>query len=187
MQKKIEFQNNNIVYTLYKSKRCHKLRLAVHRNGLIVVTIPFYIKEDVAEKFIKEKEDWILSKINYFKNIEESSERKFIYTDYSKYKQQALILVKERIDCLNKIYGYGFNTINIKNQKTRWGSCSKKGNLNFNYKILFLPERLRDYIIVHELCHLNQLNHSKDYWNLVAKTFPDYKGIRKELYCFSLI
>ena len=74
-----------------------------------------------------------------------------------------------------------FNKINIKNQKTRWGSCSKKGNLNFNYKIALLPQHLADYIIVHELCHLGEFNHSRSFWNLVAKVFPEYLGIRNEL------
>ena len=87
----------------------------------------------------------------------------------------------ERVDHFNTTYKFKFNRINIKNQKTRWGSCSNKGNLNFNYKIVLLPERLADYIIVHELCHLKELNHSKKFWNLVAKAMPDYPQIRDEL------
>ncbi|PIP23438.1 MAG: hypothetical protein COX90_01110 [Candidatus Nealsonbacteria bacterium CG_4_10_14_0_2_um_filter_38_17] len=69
----------------------------------------------------------------------------------------------------------------MKNQKTRWGSCFKKGNPNFNYKIALLSQRLADYIVVHELCHLGELNHSQKSWNLVAKAVPDYPEIRDEL------
>ena len=81
----------------------------------------------------------------------------------------------------NEIYQFSYNKIYIKNQKTRWGSCSGKKNLSFNYRILFLPKKLQDYIIVHELCHLKELNHSKRFWSLVARVFPDYQNIRNEL------
>ncbi len=84
--------------------------------------------------------------------------------------------MEERIKYFNKKYGFHYNKINVKNQKTRWGSCSKKRNLNFNYKILFLPEKARDYIIVHELCHLRELNHSRNFWGLVAKIFPEWRA-----------
>ena len=65
--------------------------------------------------------------------------------------------------------------------KTRWGSCSKKGTLNFNYKIALLSPELRDYIIVHELCHLGEFNHSSKFWLLVEKTVPNYKTLRKQI------
>ncbi|MCU0660293.1 MAG: M48 family metallopeptidase [Candidatus Pacebacteria bacterium] len=81
----------------------------------------------------------------------------------------------------NKVYKFKFNKVSIKNQKTRWGSCSKRGNLNFNYKIALLPEKLAEYVVVHELCHLGQFNHSQKFWNLVAKTMPDYLDIKEEL------
>jgi predicted metal-dependent hydrolase len=89
--------------------------------------------------------------------------------------------MEQRIEYYNQYYGFKYNKINIKNQKTRWGSCSKKGNLNFNYKILFLSAETRDYIVVHELCHLKEFNHSKKFWNLVAETIPNYLQIRKNL------
>ncbi len=101
--------------------------------------------------------------------------------DYLKYKQQALALAQKRLEHFNKIYGFKINKINIKNQKTRWGSCSKKGNLNFNYKIVLISERLADYIILHELCHLKEFNHKQKFWNLVGQTMPEYLTIKKEL------
>jgi predicted metal-dependent hydrolase len=101
--------------------------------------------------------------------------------DYLKHKNQALFLVQTRLKYFSDIYGIKFNRISIKNQKTRWGSCSKKGNLNFNYKLVLLPEKLADYIIVHELCHLREFNHSKAFWQLVAKTVPDYLELRQAL------
>jgi len=107
--------------------------------------------------------------------------------DYKKYKGQALALAVNRILYFNKIYGVKVNKINIKNQKTRWGSCSKKGNLNFNYKIALISGRLADYIIAHELCHLKEFNHKQKFWNLVGQAVPDYLEMRKELKKSSII
>lgn len=101
--------------------------------------------------------------------------REFIY-----HKADALEIAKQRISHFNGFYQCTIKKVSIKNQLTRWGSCSKKGNLNFNYRITLLPMHLLDYVIVHELCHLKEFNHSKHFWNLVAKTLPDYKKIKKE-------
>jgi len=98
-----------------------------------------------------------------------------------KYKQKAQALVEQKVKQFNNIYKFKFNKINIKNQKTRWGSCSRKGNLNFNYKIVLLPDKMADYIIAHELCHLKEFNHSQKFWNLVAAAIPNYLDIRTEL------
>ncbi|MBU4082699.1 M48 family metallopeptidase [Patescibacteria group bacterium] len=97
-------------------------------------------------------------------------------------KERALDFVYARVALYNEIYNFNFNRISVKNQKTRWGSCSEKGNLNFNYRIVLLPIEMADYIIVHELCHLGELNHSPKFWNLVAKTMPNYLEIRKRLF-----
>jgi predicted metal-dependent hydrolase len=93
----------------------------------------------------------------------------------------ARILVAARIAHLNCFYGYRIGKISIRNQKTRWGSCSRRGNLSFNYRLIYLPPAHQDYIIAHELCHLGQFNHSKDFWALVAHAVPNAKLIRKEL------
>ncbi len=98
---------------------------------------------------------------------------------YSKYKEKARLLVENRISYYNKFYRFQINRIAIKNTRSRWGSCSKAGNLNFNYKIALLPQSLSDYIIVHELCHLGEFNHSKKFWKLVSVTIPHYKKLRK--------
>lgn len=100
---------------------------------------------------------------------------------YLENKEKALLIVKERLGYFNTFYNFKWNRIVIRNQKTRWGSCSRKGNLNFNYKIALIPQKASDYIIVHELCHLGEFNHSPRFWNLVAKTVPDFKKIRKDL------
>lgn len=98
-----------------------------------------------------------------------------------KKREQARRFVENRVKYFNSFYGFRINRIAIKNQTTRWGSCSSRGNLNFNYKIIYLRSQLADYLIVHELCHLGELNHSKRFWALVFKTIPDYVRINKEL------
>ena len=101
--------------------------------------------------------------------------------NYIKYKSPATNLIKERLEYFNQFYNYKLGRVTIRNQKTRWGSCSKKGNLNFNYKIVLLSPKQADYIIVHELCHLKEFNHSQKFWDLVSTTIPDYKEIRSSL------
>jgi predicted metal-dependent hydrolase len=101
--------------------------------------------------------------------------------DYLKHKEHARVIVHQRISDINKQYGFSMGRISIRNQKTRWGSCSKKGNLNFNYRILFLPEETQRYIIAHELCHLKEFNHGNRFWSLVAQTSPNYAEVRSYL------
>jgi predicted metal-dependent hydrolase len=98
-----------------------------------------------------------------------------------KKREQARRFVENKLNRFNKFYRFEINRIAIKNTKTRWGSCSSKRNLNFNYKIIYLRPELADYLIVHELCHLGELNHSKRFWTLVVKTIPNYVEINKEL------
>ena len=97
------------------------------------------------------------------------------------YKELAINFADNRIKYFNSFYNFKINRIAIKNTSARWGSCSSKKNLNFNYKIIFLKPKLADYLIVHELCHLGELNHSKRFWALVKQTIPDYGIINKEL------
>lgn len=101
--------------------------------------------------------------------------------EYLKHKERARGLVQGKVEEFCKMYGFKAGKVSVRNQRTRWGSCSKKGNLNFNYKIALLPEKLADYIVVHEVCHLGEFNHSRNFWNLVARAAPDYLQLRAEL------
>ncbi len=103
---------------------------------------------------------------------------------FDKYKKEARVLVMDRLTFFNAHYNFVYKKVFIKNQKTRWGSCSQRGNLNFNYKIALLPVNLADYLIVHELCHLKEFNHGRQFWSLVGEKIPDYKKLRKELRSF---
>ncbi len=100
---------------------------------------------------------------------------------YLENKERARELVLARLAVFNQHYNLHWNRVAIRNQRRCWGSCSSKKNLNFNYKIQFLPPHLQDYIIVHELCHLTVLNHGENFWKLVSEQMPDYKQYVSEL------
>jgi predicted metal-dependent hydrolase len=89
--------------------------------------------------------------------------------------------IGNRVTFYSKEHGFEFNRVAIKNQRSRWGSCSTKKNLNFNWKLILTPSLCLDYVVVHELCHLKQMNHSKNFWNLVEEIMPDYKLHRRKL------
>jgi len=101
--------------------------------------------------------------------------------DYIVNKHIARKLITKLVYHYASVYNVSIGRIAIRNQKTRWGSCSRLGNLNFNYRLLYLPDDLRDFVIVHELCHLLEFNHSAEFWAHVARVVPDFKAIRKRL------
>jgi predicted metal-dependent hydrolase len=100
---------------------------------------------------------------------------------FNVHKEQARAFVHERLAYWNQFYQYSYGKVAIRNQSSRWGSCSAHGNLNFNYRIALLPLELADYVIVHELCHLKEFNHSPRFWALVAQTMPDYHARKQAL------
>jgi len=102
------------------------------------------------------------------------------------YISRAKELIQERLELYIPKISVQVNMVRLKNQKTRWGSCSQKGNLNFNWKLVMAPTAIVDYVVVHELCHLRQMNHSKEFWQLVAMYIPDYKERRKWLKDYGL-
>ncbi len=181
MRKSIILCNREIEYTIKKSDRARRLRLAVYCDASVVVTIPANFNEHKIEKFLREKAGWVLKKVDYFLRLGKTMQIGGGRREYKKYREQAREFVSAKIEEINKIYNFSFGKVFIKNHKTRWGSCSKKRNLNFNYKIIFLPAPLAEYIVAHELCHLRAFNHSSVFWSLVERAVPDYKWRVKEL------
>lgn len=107
--------------------------------------------------------------------------RRATRTHYLTHSERARVLVHERLSHWSTVYACSYGRVAIRDQRTRWGSCSSKQNLNFNYRIIFLPSHLADYIIVHELCHLLELNHGPQFWAHVARTMPEYEAHIREL------
>lgn len=100
---------------------------------------------------------------------------------YEEHKELARNLTLSRLHHFNQHYGLEWKRVAIRNQRRCWGSCSSLKNLNFNYKIIFLPEHLRDYIVVHEMCHLVHLNHGQKFWDLVSEKIPECRAYADEL------
>ena len=156
------------------------MRITIKPGGIVAAVKPRFISDRAVEVFLAQKADWVIEKIDSLKN------RKGLMSggtkaDFKRYSAAARILALKRLEAYNEIYQVKFNRVAIRDQATRWGSCSRKGNLNFNYRIALLPDRLSDYIVVHEMCHLRELNHSKRFWDLVAMAIPDYAAKRREL------
>lgn len=183
MEKSIIISGKEIIYTLKINKRGKSIRLAVHPGGKIVVSAPRFVPQFLINKFISDKSDWLLEKVLYFSKfkIVEKKSKKEQREEYLDNKEKAQVIAESRLEYFNKFYNFKWGNVTIRNQKTRWGSCSRKGNLNFNYKIALISKEESDYIIVHELCHLKEFNHGKKFWDLVALTIPKYKEIRSSL------
>ena len=185
MQKSITLLDKEISYTIKESVRARRLRLTIRPDGSIAVSVPRRVSEKIVEGFVLQKARWILRKLNYVRKRKERIPLDSVSGNYTQDKDRALSLVQERIEYFNSHYSFRFNTLRIKNQRTRWGSCSRRGALNFNYRIVLLPAHLADYIIVHELCHLKELNHSNAFWSLVSRFIPNHTQLRRELSDYS--
>ncbi len=102
-------------------------------------------------------------------------------TEYLTHKEKARAFIVERLEYFNQFYGYTYGRVSVKNTKTRWGSCSKKGNLNFTYRLVLIDAHLADYVVLHELCHIGEFNHGAGFWKLIEKQMPDWKARRDAL------
>jgi predicted metal-dependent hydrolase len=183
MQKrKLKLLKEDFEYTLRKSKRSKYIRLAIYPSGGLSVSAPNHLSVQSIENFILDNAGWIRQKLELLrqsgvriKTAEQSRK------DFLQHKKVTIALVENRLKHFNEHYGFKYCKVTIRNQTSRWGSCSKKGNLSFNYRLAFLPPELADYVVVHELCHLKEFNHSRSFWSLVGETVPNYSKLRTEL------
>jgi predicted metal-dependent hydrolase len=191
MNQTISLGTEKISYTLKRYRRAKGVRLSISQERALTVTAPRSVPVYFIERVLREKEEWILKTLRYFESLPKfppdgvSDPVRNVFgggrARYKKHKEEARELVSRRLDYWNQFYNFSWGRVSIRDQKTRWGSCSKKGNLNFTYKLALLSPELADYVIVHELCHLREFNHSKNFWDLVARAIPDHKEKRKAL------
>ncbi|EKE11035.1 MAG: hypothetical protein ACD_15C00151G0013 [uncultured bacterium] len=180
MEKQLLVNKNKIKYNLRKSRRASNIRLCVRRDLSVTVTLPWCSSEKSAYQFVEEKYKWILDRISYFQK-NKSCIAEPNRADYIAYKEKAREIVNKKLAYFNQFYNFSWKKIRIRNPISRWGSCSEDGNLNFSYRLFFLPEELQDYIIVHELCHLKEFNHGAEFWKLMSKTIPNSEEKRKAI------
>lgn len=148
----------------------------------IVVFVPLYVSDNEIERLVISKSKWIdehMLKVQ--STIDERSKlEKITFEQIKELADQAVEYIPKRVKYYAEKENFVYNKITIKNLVSRWGSCSTKGNLNFNCLLMLTPDYVIDYIVVHELCHLREMNHSEKFWAEVEKIMPDYQ--RAELW-----
>ena len=173
-------------YQIKASSRARRMSIVVRPGGIVVVTVPTTFSprqrrgQGVVSDFVLSKAEWIARAVARMKWVKPKL-MLGVHGDYKKLRKDTERFVRARVREINEIYNFEYNKVIIRNQRTRWGSCSRAGNLSFNYRIILLPPELQDYLIAHELCHLEEFNHSSRFWTLVAKVIPDYKLIKRDL------
>ncbi len=159
-------------YTILRSSR-KTVAIQITPDGEVLVRCPRRMSEGVVQDFVEQKRDWIEGHLQKIEAIP-------ILPPFSSEELQAMgrklaPVLKDRLAHFAPLVGVTHGRVTIRSQRSRWGSCSAKGNLNFNCLLAQAPSEVLDYIVVHELCHRKELNHSPRFWAEVAKILPDYK------------
>ena len=176
-----------IDYTIVRSKR-RSIGFEVRPGGKITVRIPMRASVNTVKEIIEDKKDWLYEmylkqKDKIDTNSLREAERNDPRTAYleKKYRQAAKRYIYERVEYYIEMIGGHYSSIRIGDQKTRWGSCSNNGTLSFSWRLMLAPPHVLDYVVIHEICHLTYMDHSKNFWDLVSVYDPDYKEHRKWL------
>lgn len=169
----------NLEYTLKRVPRAKRVRIYIKPEGKVLVTAPKWVPQYKVREYVATQTEWIKEKLEHVAITQNFP--KLSTSELQRIKKQALKSFATRLEELNADYGFVYKKVSIRNQSTRWGSCSKSGTLSFNYRLYFLSPELQDYVLVHELCHLKEMNHSTKFWGLVERVVPDYEELRREL------
>ena len=172
---KIKIQDIEVEYHVFH-REVKYARLEIKNNELILI-LPFGV--DDHHKLIKKHEKWVYQKISRINRLKKESEKRKL--DLTRTEQEFRELVNLLVDEISGQMGSSVNRVSFRRMKTRWGSCSSRGNVNFNTRLRYVPESLIRYVVHHEVCHLQIRKHDKHYWNLVSVTYPDYRDYENEL------
>ena len=165
-------------YTLIRSSR-RTLSVQVTAEGEVVVRAPRLYPKYKIEAFLRQKEPWIrerqerLAAAPRTPTLSEEEHKQLV--------KAAKVWFADRVARFAPLMGITYGSVTIRTQKTRWGSCTGRGDLNFNCLLMLAPEEIRDYVVVHELCHRRHMDHSAAFWSEVEQVLPDYKTRRKWL------
>ena len=165
-------------YTLIRSDR-KTLGLEITREGEVIVRSPRKTPQRTIEQFVREKENWIRTHLQRMEGL--TSEEPMTPEERKALAEAAAEDIPERVAHYAARIGVTYGRITIRAQQSRWGSCSSRGNLNFNYLLMLSPPQVRDYVVVHELCHRLEMNHSPAFWAQVEAAMPDYRIHKKWL------
>lgn len=177
---------NTYQYRIIRSRR-KSIAIQMKENGDVEVRAPYYATDRQIADFVESRQDWILAKrqeiMDYLNTLPVLSPTEQAKLDYfeKKFRKAAKEYIPYRVSYFHRLTGGHYTSITIRDQKSRWGSCSGTGTLSFNYRLMMAPPKILDYVVVHELCHLTHMNHSKDFWNMVESILPDYKESRQWL------
>lgn len=180
---KISEEGRSVCIQVIRSAR-KSIGLEIKAGGEVFARIPARFSDWELKRFLEEHKGWIFDKLRLSRERKENRKaveaprmEEMTAAEIARMKERFL----ERVRHYSGLMGITFGRITVRNQKTRWGSCSEKGNINFNYLLYFLPKELLDYVVVHELAHRRHMNHSGEFWAEVEKYFPEYKECRKKL------
>lgn len=160
---------NPIPHTLIRSNR-KSISIQITAQG-VVVRAPRAATDSQVEHYVQSKRSWIES---HLAKLPEP-QPKFTRAEVEELVRKALAVIPERVRHYAPIVGVRYGNITIRNQRSRWGSCSSKGNLNFNCLLMLTPAHVIDYVVVHELCHRLELNHSPRFWSHLERVLPNYR------------
>ena len=172
----------DIEYHLIRSDR-RSIGFEVDREGKVTVRAPYSCEKKRIERFLLEKKNWIRQKVKLQKEnaMKRQEKREMPEAEKKYYRNLAREVLGARTGYYARKMGVTYGRISIREQKTRWGSCSSAGNLNFNWKLVLMPPELLDYVVVHELAHRKEMNHSPRFWAIVERELPDYCNRREKL------
>lgn len=170
-----------IKYTIVRSSR-KTVAIQVKPDG-VVVRAPYRVSEKEIQSIVESKREWILKHMSLLENRleEQASVTPFTADEIYALADQALKIIPEKVRHYATLIGVDYGRITIRNQKSRWGSCSDKGNLNFNCLLMLCPDEVIDSVVVHELCHRKHMDHSPAFYAEIDKVFPDYGRCHKWL------
>ncbi len=156
-----------------------RMLLSFSSKGELVLTAPRLTPAFFINAFLEKSRSWIDTHLDRILSRQDTvSHQK---SEYLERRGEARKLIESRVKELSRVHDFHYQKISIRNQRTRFGSCSRSGNLSFHYRIAFFTPEERDYVIIHELCHLRHFNHSPAFWQEVKSLSPEYERIRKGL------
>lgn len=182
MPNQLELSNYGFPVEIIRSKR-KTLSIEITPDLRVIVRAPSRLSKSDIGYFINEKHKWIEKHLESMKSRAARSDEqpKFTESELSELKSRALGLITERVAHFAPIVGVDYGRITVRSQTTRWGSCSAKGTLSFNCLLALVPSEVLDYVVVHELCHRREMNHSARFWAEVGRVLPDYASRRRWL------